>query len=145
MRWTRQTAILRYGLSMVDTHVLTPPEQPYVIEYHVTDAAGNAATVKRRRVYVYNPCSDGDDGSSEFLCAADGRCSVHGLCESAMMLDEAAAVPPMPPTLTLLGPSNVTVAGNTTYSKCTRDAPVRAQCSPTAHGLGSAQCMAWTH
>ena len=38
--------VTRFGLSAVDTAVLTPLEQPYLIDYHVTDAAGNAAQVR---------------------------------------------------------------------------------------------------
>ena len=71
----------------------------------MSDAAGNAAVVKRRRVVVIKPCM-GD----EFMCE-DGTCSVDGVCGGLVyeiVVEESEELASnQPPEIELLGPQKV--------------------------------------
>lgn len=100
-------AVSMFGAAAINLNVATAPEQPYVVTYRVADAAGNAAPITRRRIYVANPCaSNSADGTVEFLCS-DGFCSTAGLCVGATdfetVLDtEAVELVNEQPTITLV-------------------------------------------
>ena len=75
------------GLSEIDTSRPTLPDQPWIVSYHVSDSSGNAATVRRRRVYVM--CPTGESVCSAWISQdALGleiiqrvSCSIAGVCD----------------------------------------------------------------
>ena len=76
---------------------------------------------QRRRVYVRNACFP------ERVCP-DGSCSVGSICAAvdvaaaAVEEEEEVAVEPTPPTITLIGPTAVSVPQGEPYTRCTADA-----------------------
>ena len=75
-------AVTSFGSGNIDTAIVTTSGLPFIIEYTVSDRAGNAAVAVRRRVRVVNPCADAPRGPAnlqENLCD-DGTCSIGGVC-----------------------------------------------------------------
>lgn len=74
------------GASEIDTSRPTPPDEPYVISYRVSDRTGNWAEVLRRRVHVR--CPKGErvcDAITEEddLPARRLSCSINSLCDAS--------------------------------------------------------------
>ena len=133
--------ISAFGVGNVDTTAVTAKGLPYLIEYGATDAAGNAATVARRRVTVVNSCEDAPRGPlnlAETLCE-DGTCSVGGVCPVVVLsIDQLAAKPKMrakqPPSLKLVGPAAMQVPVGSPYSACPGDGTVGTPGTPCDPG-----------
>ena len=126
-----------YGLKSISTAAPTPASAPYVVRYHVADAAGNAAEAARivRAVCAASehicrdgsPVSPSEDGSA---AAGDGApiCSEQGLCLPASAVSSESAAEPAPPTLRLVGPAEVFVMVGQPYARCPRPRPVALVC-----------------
>eukprot|EP00854_Cymbomonas_tetramitiformis_P005484 gene5484-6648_t len=113
-------SISRFGAAAaMDTSVVTSEDAPHIITYRVSDAAGNEAIPMRRRVYVYSPCGE----------VEDGRCSVDGLCMSLEIDLEGEEVHvAAPPEIKLMGPANVVLDPGSLYTLCTPSTPLAAMC-----------------
>lgn len=113
--------VSRYGAALVDTSVVTPIDEPYVISYSVKDAAGNTAAAVRRHIYVKNPCTD-IVGVDEKMCGRDGDgnplCSQGGLCLELAIEEPKEEVPLESPMLSLVGSAEVIVGHGQPYTAC---------------------------
>jgi len=121
--------VAKSGVGGVDSYTATGEDNPYIVTYDVSDAAGNQAETVRRRIYVIDPCEEAAavTGYAEFLCG-DGQCSEYGLCESITLKGEEEVIVNQPPTLELLGPAIVEVDQYRVYEKCLPDARIDVVC-----------------
>ncbi|KAK3239485.1 hypothetical protein CYMTET_50594 [Cymbomonas tetramitiformis] len=110
-----------FGAAAVDTSVVTPPDEPYIITYDVFDNAGNAAITKVREVHVVDSC-----GEEEWMCPGGG-CSRGQLCENLstserdrVMIAHVAqdTQDHEAPRIRLVGPEEVVLEQNTLYGPC---------------------------
>ncbi|KAK9804848.1 hypothetical protein WJX72_008548 [[Myrmecia] bisecta] len=113
-----------FGVGGVVTSAPTPPGQPYLITYDVTDSTPLAAMTAGRRVSVVCPAKETicDDGSGKLSC------SWNGICGAAPSSTAASAVVDMPPVIKLIGPASMIVAQGSAYAKCPPSAPLSAIC-----------------
>ncbi|KAK9807795.1 hypothetical protein WJX72_009618 [[Myrmecia] bisecta] len=127
------------GNRVVNTSMLTPANDPYIITYTAVNAAGLAATPLQRTVWVVDPCLP-----EETMCTT-GKCSLYGIC-----LPSASPSPitPLrtPPMLQLIYATHlasvVQVKQGQAYAACaagiqpTADAP--CELGATAHDYAGA-------
>lgn len=119
-------SVSSWGSGNIDTTIVTVPGFPFVIEYTVSDAAGNAAISVRRRVRVVNPCANAPRGPANLVPAlcADGTCSVGGVCPVEVLSASELAVKPRPintnqaPAITLRGTAAAQVPVGIPYRAC---------------------------
>lgn len=130
------TAASTFGAAAVDTSAPTPPTQPYTITYQATDAAGNMAAAKQRRVAVVCPAGEGICNSTSPLAAMSGYstaskpyCSTRGMCLGPPPASAGVAVVvPQLPQLTLIGPAAVYVLVGQQYDACPPNPPADLLC-----------------
>ena len=124
------------GILEVDVSQLTI-DLPYVVTYSVSDNAGNAAMVARRRIYVV--CRD-EDGNQVERCKGDdfddNTCpGAGGVCGvQAISFDEEEEVEILPPYITPEPPPDglppVEIEEGSPYVMCTPDTPKTQICEP---------------
>lgn len=83
------------GADDVDTSRPTPPGKPWVVTYDASDAAGNRAPTKRRRVLVVcgggeKPCEDVDNPGTFFCSTGGGVCGTASLAAASAASSSAA-------------------------------------------------------
>ena len=139
-------SIIVRGIEVISTAAPTPPSLPLIIAYDVQDNASppNKAQTVRRRVQVI--CAP-----SEHICSNDDgslSCSYGGICMGAAVTSIAGAskdpsisiapiavFPPsasIVPTLSLNGPSSITVSANFPYVPCVGLATSNCEMGATA-------------
>ncbi|KAK3253971.1 hypothetical protein CYMTET_36800, partial [Cymbomonas tetramitiformis] len=125
--------VTKYGThALWDTSVATPADDPFIIEYDVTDTAGNRAGVERRRVYVIDPC----EAEGEVVCSfVTGECSVNQICVNSTQAVDATSS--SPPELALVGPELITVNEGDYYGPCGLSYPAGAVCDHGATATDS--------
>jgi hypothetical protein len=121
--------VTAWGASQISTQTPTAPDDPYVVQYSVTDTAGNSADVVRRRVLVQAICPPG-----ELLCP-DGTCTVEGVC-LVRSLRPLAVLKNRPPKITLLGNATISILQGIRYTACFRYNTSRIDvCDPGAMAI----------
>lgn len=121
-----------FGAAAVDTSAPTWPGQPFVVTYQSTDAAGNQAAAKQRRVAVVcNSTSllaalSGRGGSGKPYCSSQGGMCLGPLPASAAGGTGAATAPG--PQLQLVGPAAVYVPVGQPYAACPFSPPADLLC-----------------
>lgn len=122
------------GVAWVDTSAPTEPSVPFVVKYAVSDASGNAAARRSRRVSV--ECPEGRK-----LCAGDGGgyfCSI----SSDVCVQPRGSVPTAPPpepVVTLVGAAVVEVNQGDSYGACGKQTPVSTPCDRGATAYSSVE------
>ncbi|KAK3243640.1 hypothetical protein CYMTET_46717 [Cymbomonas tetramitiformis] len=109
--------ISSFGVAAIDTSMVTEPEQPWVVRYDVDDSVGNLAAHAERRVIVVRSC--GWAGPGERLCG-DSACSQQGLCKLEPPAPPPSPAQRAPPTITLLGPTEVQIQQGQSYVRCSK-------------------------
>jgi hypothetical protein len=81
------------GISLIDTSRPTPPGDPWVITYRVSDASGNAAEEVRRRVHVVCAVNEricqelvvrtGNVPRGQDIFQVSLSCSIRGICDAS--------------------------------------------------------------
>ncbi|KAK3263138.1 hypothetical protein CYMTET_28037 [Cymbomonas tetramitiformis] len=109
----------------VDTAAPTG-ELPYILEYNVVDAAGNAAATARRYVYVVDSCAE----FGEVTCDSTSACSVDGGCFGlhSHLEEQEAGLVRTPPVVDLRGDELVQVQQTERYELCMHEHPYVSKC-----------------
>lgn len=129
-----------FGAAAVDTSSPTPAAQPFLIMYQASDAAGNTAAAKQRRMEVVCPAGESVcSGGARLAATLSGRaldtrsyCSTHGMCLGAPpppadSSGSAAAAAPLP-TLQLVGPTAAYLPVGQSYAACPASPPADLAC-----------------
>ena len=129
--------VARFGLKAVTTALPTPPATPHIIKYDVSDAAGNAAATRIRRVFVHCPANaklcSAEDAPVQWYCSDSST-----LCFASSGSREAAAQAPV--VVQLNGPDFVQLALHSTYVACSPTLPLSVTCDRCAACLLGSMC-----
>ena len=114
-------------LGAVSTSTATAPGEFFTITYSVANGGGLQALAAQRRVFVLNACAYG-----EAPCGAGGPCSIGGVCPAVSVAfassSDAAGAAAAPPTVQLLGLSQVSIAAGMVYFACPPNLQGTAAC-----------------
>ncbi|KAK9805301.1 hypothetical protein WJX72_012052 [[Myrmecia] bisecta] len=111
------------GNREVNTSMLTPADDPYIITYTAVNAAGLAATPLHRTVRVVDPCIP-----EETMCTT-GKCSLYGICLLSVTPTPTTPLR-MPPKIQLINATYlgavVQVKQGQAYAACAAGVPQTA-------------------
>jgi hypothetical protein len=109
----------------IDTSAPTDPSQPFLILYDVSDDATppNKAPEVRRRVQVVCPTPEvicpATDNSPQLSCSYNGICGLGAAGAGSVSTQQTSSLSlSITPTLTVLGPSSISISQNTPYPVC---------------------------